>query len=180
MDSQKNPIRIDLTPEQKAKVRDATGKDAEAVELSVEELEERIAPRKKAASRGNLERPSRAPAPQSGRRSVFRTYPLPKLVSASHNLAMTDLLSVPPASLEELRREVERLRLLHSITLEFNATLDFDQLLPRVFDRVLAAVGAAGGSLWIAEGDMLHCRLAVGGAAGTGRRPDAGGDRLRG
>jgi GAF domain-containing protein len=77
---------------------------------------------------------------------------------------MTDLLSVPPASLEELRREVERLRLLHSITLEFNATLDFDQLLPHVFDRVLAAVGAAGGSLWIAEGDMLHCRLAVGGA----------------
>jgi GAF domain-containing protein/multidrug resistance efflux pump len=79
---------------------------------------------------------------------------------------MTDLLSVPPASLEELRREVERLRLLHSITLEFNATLDFDQLLPQVFDRVLAAVGAAGGSLWIAEGDMLHCRLAVGGSAG--------------
>jgi GAF domain-containing protein len=78
---------------------------------------------------------------------------------------MPDVLSVPPASLEELRREVERLRLLHSITLEFNATLDFDQLLPRVFDRVLAAVGAGGGSLWIAEGDMLHCRLAVGGSA---------------
>lgn len=78
---------------------------------------------------------------------------------------MTDLLSVPPASLEELRRDVERLRLLHTITLEFNASLDFDQLLPRVFDRVLAAVGAAGGSLWIAEGDMLHCRLAVGGGA---------------
>jgi signal transduction protein with GAF and PtsI domain len=77
---------------------------------------------------------------------------------------MTDLLSVPPATLEELRREVERLRLLHSITLEFNATLDFDRLLPQVFDRVLAAVGAAGGSLWITEGDMLHCRLAVGGS----------------
>jgi uncharacterized small protein (DUF1192 family) len=45
MDSSKNPIRIELTPEQKAKVRDTTGKDAEAVELSVEELEERIAPR---------------------------------------------------------------------------------------------------------------------------------------
>ena len=40
----KNQIRIELTPEQKAKVREATGKDAEAVELSVEELEERIAP----------------------------------------------------------------------------------------------------------------------------------------
>ncbi len=78
---------------------------------------------------------------------------------------MTDLLGVPAASVEELRREVERLRLLHSITIEFNATLDFDELLPRVFDRVLTAVGAGGGSLWIAEGDMLHCRLAVGGSA---------------
>jgi GAF domain-containing protein len=79
---------------------------------------------------------------------------------------MPDILSVSPASLEQLHQEVERLRLLHSITLEFNATLDFDQLLPRVFDRVLTAVGAEGGSLWIAEGDMLHCRLAVGGAGG--------------
>ncbi len=46
MDS-KGQIRIELTPEQKTKVRNATGEDAEAVELSVEELEERIAPRKK-------------------------------------------------------------------------------------------------------------------------------------
>ena len=90
---------------------------------------------------------------------------------------MTDLLSVPPASLEELRRDVERLRLLHTITLEFNASLDFDQLLPRVFDRVLAAVGAAGGSLWIAEGDMLHCRLAVGGGAARLDRPRPGPER---
>ena len=44
MDSSKGQIRIELTPEQKAKVRSVTGKDAEAVELSVEELEERIAP----------------------------------------------------------------------------------------------------------------------------------------
>jgi hypothetical protein len=40
----KEQFRIELTPEQKAQVRTATGKDAEAVELSVEELEERIAP----------------------------------------------------------------------------------------------------------------------------------------
>ena len=45
MDSSKNPVRIELTPEQQAKLRTTTGKDAEAVELSVEELEERIAPR---------------------------------------------------------------------------------------------------------------------------------------
>jgi hypothetical protein len=46
MSESKSPFRIELTPEQKAKVRNATGRDAEAVELSVQELEERIAPRK--------------------------------------------------------------------------------------------------------------------------------------
>lgn len=44
MQNPKEQFRIKLTPEQKSQVRDATGKDAEAVELSVEELEERIAP----------------------------------------------------------------------------------------------------------------------------------------
>jgi hypothetical protein len=44
MEKRKEQVRIDLTPEQKTQVRNATGKDAEAVELSVEELEERIAP----------------------------------------------------------------------------------------------------------------------------------------
>jgi hypothetical protein len=37
-------FRITLTPEQKEQVRQATGREAEAVELSIEELEERIAP----------------------------------------------------------------------------------------------------------------------------------------
>lgn len=45
MDSSKDQTRNDLTPEQKAKVRSATEQDAKAVELSIEELEERIAPR---------------------------------------------------------------------------------------------------------------------------------------
>ena len=44
MDKGKEQFRINLTPEQKTQVRTATGKEAEAVELSVEELEERIAP----------------------------------------------------------------------------------------------------------------------------------------
>jgi hypothetical protein len=44
MDSKENTVRIELTEEQKAKVRAATGKDASAVEFDVEELEERIAP----------------------------------------------------------------------------------------------------------------------------------------
>lgn len=39
-------FRMTLSPEQKEQVRKATGKDAEVIELSVEELEERIAPGK--------------------------------------------------------------------------------------------------------------------------------------
>jgi GAF domain-containing protein/multidrug resistance efflux pump len=77
---------------------------------------------------------------------------------------MREILSTPVPSAEELREEIERLRLLHSISLEFSASLDFDELLPRVFQRVMAALGAEGGSLWIAEGDLLRCRLAEGGA----------------
>jgi hypothetical protein len=42
----KGQFRIELTPEQKTQIRTATGKDAVAVELSVEELEERIVPAK--------------------------------------------------------------------------------------------------------------------------------------
>jgi hypothetical protein len=38
-------VRIDLTREQKEQVKKEIGKDAEAVELTVSELEERIAPR---------------------------------------------------------------------------------------------------------------------------------------
>ena len=69
------------------------------------------------------------------------------------------------AATEALRREVERLRLLQRISQEFNSSLDFDELLPRVFQTVLETLGAEAGSLWIAEGDMLRCRLAVGGAS---------------
>lgn len=44
MSNPKEQFRIQLTPEQKSQVKNATGKEAEAVELSVDELEERIAP----------------------------------------------------------------------------------------------------------------------------------------
>ncbi|MGE5685864.1 MAG: hypothetical protein ACM34D_00030 [Gemmatimonadota bacterium] len=44
MSGQKDQVRIQLTPEQKAQIKNATGKDAAALELSVSELEERIAP----------------------------------------------------------------------------------------------------------------------------------------
>lgn len=38
------PIRIKLTPDQQETVKRATGKYAEALELSAQELEDRIAP----------------------------------------------------------------------------------------------------------------------------------------
>ena len=65
----------------------------------------------------------------------------------------------------ELRNELERLRLLYTTTLEFNASLDFDEVLKRVFHRVMEVVDAQGGSIWIAEGDVLRCRLVVGKAS---------------
>ncbi len=42
----KQPIRIELKEQQKQQVRDATGKDAVAIELSAEELEERVSPKR--------------------------------------------------------------------------------------------------------------------------------------
>ena len=45
MSDQKKHVRIALTAEQKTQIERATGKNAEAIELSVEELEQRIAPR---------------------------------------------------------------------------------------------------------------------------------------
>ena len=46
MDKNRGSVRLTLTPEQREQVRQATSKDAEAIELSVQELEERIAPAK--------------------------------------------------------------------------------------------------------------------------------------
>jgi hypothetical protein len=46
MSNESSQVRITLTPEQRAMVKNATGKDAESLELSVQELEERIAPAK--------------------------------------------------------------------------------------------------------------------------------------
>lgn len=44
MADDKNRIRIQLTDEQRAQLEKAVGKKAEAIELTIEELEERIAP----------------------------------------------------------------------------------------------------------------------------------------
>lgn len=44
MKKEKAIVRIELTPEQKQLVKQQTGKDADAVELTAQLLEERIAP----------------------------------------------------------------------------------------------------------------------------------------
>ena len=46
MSEARKHFRIDLTQDQKRQIEQATGKQAEAIELSVEELDERISPRK--------------------------------------------------------------------------------------------------------------------------------------
>ena len=45
MKANKDTVRITLTPEQKAQIKEQTGKDADTLELKLSELEERIAPR---------------------------------------------------------------------------------------------------------------------------------------
>ena len=44
MSNHDRPVRLELTPEQRTVVRNATGQEAEALELSVDELSERLAP----------------------------------------------------------------------------------------------------------------------------------------
>lgn len=56
-------VRISLTPEQASVVKTATGRDAEALELTVEELEKRIAPT--LFTSAPLVSPSQALAPNS-------------------------------------------------------------------------------------------------------------------
>lgn len=41
-----NFIRIELTPDQQEQIRSEVGKSADAIELTTQELEERVAPRR--------------------------------------------------------------------------------------------------------------------------------------
>ena len=45
MKKEQEIVRIDLTPEQKQQVKKEIGKEGDSVELTVKELEERIAPK---------------------------------------------------------------------------------------------------------------------------------------
>lgn len=44
-DAGRDIVRVDLTPSQREQVKSATGRDAVAIELTIDELEQRIAPR---------------------------------------------------------------------------------------------------------------------------------------
>ncbi len=46
MSSDRQSVRLTLTPAQREQVKQATNRDIEAIELSPQELEERIAPAK--------------------------------------------------------------------------------------------------------------------------------------
>jgi GAF domain-containing protein len=84
---------------------------------------------------------------------------------------MPDVLSAPTASIEHLRQEVDRLHELHAAAVELSASLELDELLPLVLERMRSAVAAHAGTLWVAEGDgMFRCRAGLGEV----------GDRLKG
>ena len=44
MAKQRNSVRLTLSPEQREQIKQALGKDAETIELTIEELEARIVP----------------------------------------------------------------------------------------------------------------------------------------
>lgn len=58
-----------------------------------------------------------------------------------------------------LRQHAE---LLYRASLEFNSTLDLDELLPRLFERTLEILEAEAGSIWLRRDGILVCHLARG------------------
>jgi RND family efflux transporter MFP subunit len=71
-------------------------------------------------------------------------------------------LSAPPYGQARPGAHAE---LLYQASLEFNSTLDVEELLPRLFDRILESLEAEAGSIWLRRGDELVCRIARGPAA---------------
>src|SRR5688572_11514934 len=55
--------------------------------------------------------------------------------------------------------------LLYRAALDFNSTLDFDELLPRMFERILELLEAEAGSIWLKREDQIVCHIARGPAA---------------
>ncbi len=59
----------------------------------------------------------------------------------------------------------EHADLLYETSLEFNSTLDLDELLPQLFDRVLDILDAEAGSIWLCRNSSVVCHLARGPAS---------------
>ncbi|MBI4409255.1 MAG: GAF domain-containing protein [Gemmatimonadetes bacterium] len=56
----------------------------------------------------------------------------------------------------------EHLRRLLRVSHEFNLTIDIEQLLPRILDLVVETLEAEAGSIWVADGQVVRCRAALG------------------
>lgn len=63
---------------------------------------------------------------------------------------------------EALRVADEHLRTLLRLSQEFNATLDLDELLPRILELVLGTLNAEAGAIWLLEEDALRCLVSAG------------------
>ena len=69
-----------------------------------------------------------------------------------------------PESVIDLQKQVKRLTLLYESSQLFESTLDLDQLLPLVFDKLLTNLDAEAGSLWLLDEtkQSLVCHIARG------------------
>lgn len=77
---------------------------------------------------------------------------------------MATLGTAPADTMEDLQEKVKRLALLYEINRDFHATLDVGELMPKVFEKVLKAMDAEAGSLWLWDEDrkIIKCENAYG------------------
>ncbi|MEN8375740.1 MAG: GAF domain-containing protein [Gemmatimonadota bacterium] len=76
---------------------------------------------------------------------------------SSSSDARTRVAADPLAGLDEAH-----LRTLIGLSQEFNATLDLEDLLPRILAPVLELLGAEMGSIWALDGETLRCLMSAG------------------
>lgn len=70
----------------------------------------------------------------------------------------------PDSDVQELQKKITRLKLIQDFTRHFSSTLNVDELMKKVFNRVLEAVDAEAGSLWLSDAKTLEniCEQAQG------------------
>lgn len=68
-------------------------------------------------------------------------------------------------TLQDLQAQLERLTLLQKINREFHSSIELNELLPTIFEEVIEATEAEGGSIWLLDpsGQELECQIAAGG-----------------